>query len=396
MAPLVPDVIGYELNMIVAFLLGICFGFILEQAGFSSSRRLAGLFYGYDFVVLRVFFTAALTAMGGVVILSWLGLLDVDLVYVNPTFLQSAILGGVIMGAGFIIGGYCPGTSFCAAAIGKTDAMVFIGGILLGVFLFSEGFPLWSELYTAGDLGAPLVFDSLGLSRGLFAFLLTFAALAAFAVTGLIERRVRGAAVSPPWANWRYSLLTGLALLLGFFMIFMPEYKTRAREMASPERWQDHCEVVRPMAAEELADLLVKRDARLLLVDLRGEDAFHADHIPGAVNIPFESLSEPRWRELLGAETRTKVFYGEDVETAGRACVMSSALGDGGQVRLLAGGMEAFRALLDEGAGYRPPNERYRAEAFYGNLGAELEKLRAEEKPREIVPPKRRKVQGGC
>ncbi len=65
MGPFVPDLISDQLNLVVALFLGIGFGFVLEQAGFSSSRRLAGVFYGYDFTVLRVFFTAAVTAMSG-------------------------------------------------------------------------------------------------------------------------------------------------------------------------------------------------------------------------------------------------------------------------------------------------------------------------------------------
>ena len=57
MAPFIPQ--GYinpELTLFFALMLGIGFGYILEQAGFSSARKLAGVFYGYDFVVLRVFF----------------------------------------------------------------------------------------------------------------------------------------------------------------------------------------------------------------------------------------------------------------------------------------------------------------------------------------------------
>ena len=141
MGPFVPDLISDQLNLVVALLLGIGFGFVLEQAGFSSSRRLAGVFYGYDFTVLRVFFTAAVTAMTGVLLLGHFGLLDLDLIFVNPTWLAPAIVGGVIMGVGFLLGGYCPGTSVCAAAIGKVDAMVFVGGGLLGVLAFGEGYP---------------------------------------------------------------------------------------------------------------------------------------------------------------------------------------------------------------------------------------------------------------
>ncbi|MBT3233070.1 MAG: YeeE/YedE family protein, partial [Calditrichaeota bacterium] len=108
MSPLVPNFINSEISLVVALIVGIAFGFILEQAGFSSSKRLAGLFYGYDFVVLRVFFTAAATAMTGLILLSYFGVINLGLIYINPTFIYSALIGGAIMGAGFIIGGFCP------------------------------------------------------------------------------------------------------------------------------------------------------------------------------------------------------------------------------------------------------------------------------------------------
>lgn len=106
MGPLVPDVISNNLNLIVALLIGMSFGAILEQAGFSTSKKLVGLFYGYDFTVLRVFFTAGIVAMIGVMGFVHFGLLDINLIYINPTFLWSAIIGGLIMGLGFVIGGF--------------------------------------------------------------------------------------------------------------------------------------------------------------------------------------------------------------------------------------------------------------------------------------------------
>ena len=138
MAPLiVNDIISQNANLFLAFLIGMGFGFVLESSGFSSSRKLAGMFYGYDTVVLKVFFTAAITAMLGLLFLSLFNWIDLDMVYINPTYLYSTIAGGIIMGAGFIIGGFCPGTSFCAASIGKIDAIFFIAGMFLGVFIFA-------------------------------------------------------------------------------------------------------------------------------------------------------------------------------------------------------------------------------------------------------------------
>ena len=66
MGPLIPyGIIGAQWDLVIALLIGIAFGFVLESSGFSSSRKLAGVFYGYDFTVLRVFFTAAITATHG-------------------------------------------------------------------------------------------------------------------------------------------------------------------------------------------------------------------------------------------------------------------------------------------------------------------------------------------
>ena len=82
MGPLVPDIISNELSLIIALLIGIAFGFLLEQAGFSSAKKLVGLFYGYDFTVLRVFFTAGITAMVGVVIFDHFHLIDTKLIVI--------------------------------------------------------------------------------------------------------------------------------------------------------------------------------------------------------------------------------------------------------------------------------------------------------------------------
>jgi uncharacterized protein len=190
MGPLVVnEIITENMNLFLAFIIGIGFGFVLEQSGFSSSRKLAGVFYGYDTVVLKVFFTAAITAMLGLLFFSLFGWIDLNLVYVNPTYLTSSVIGGIIMGAGFIIGGYCPGTSFCGASIGKIDALVFIGGLFIGIFIFGIGYGLWEKMYMAKFIGSPKVSEVLGMSDGFFGFLLILAALAMFWVAEWAEKK---------------------------------------------------------------------------------------------------------------------------------------------------------------------------------------------------------------
>ena len=188
--PLIPmGVIPQSWDNVFAVLLGMGFGFVLEGSGFSSSRKIIGTFFGYDFVVLKVFFTAAITAMIGLLYLSQIGWLDYSWLYIHPTYLASAIIGGIVMGLGFAMGGFCPGTSFCGAAIGKIDAMVFIVGLFIGVYGFAFTYPWWEKMYMAKYLGEPKVSEKLGMSDGLFGLLLIVAALGMFIVAEWAEKK---------------------------------------------------------------------------------------------------------------------------------------------------------------------------------------------------------------
>ena len=192
MGPLIPNgVIPYERNSIIAILIGIAFGFILEASGFSSSRKLAGVFYGYDFAVLKVFFTAALVAMIGILYMDYLGYVDMSQLYVHPTYLWGAIIGGAIMGVGFVAGGFCPGTSLCAVAIGKIDAVVYVIGIMVGIFIFSELYPLFEPIYDGFFYGNITLMESLGFNRYWFVFIFTIIAIVAFVISDMIRKRNR-------------------------------------------------------------------------------------------------------------------------------------------------------------------------------------------------------------
>ena len=176
-------------TLILAFIIGTGFGFALEQAGFSSSRKLVGMFYGYDTTVIKVFFTAAIVALAGSQIMSYLGLLDLTKVYVNEFYAGSSVVGGIIMGAGFIMGGYCPGTGLSAMSIGKIDAIVFFVGGLAGAFLFAETYPLISGLANGTYKGPVTITDVFGISPGLATLLVIILAVIMFWLTEKSEKR---------------------------------------------------------------------------------------------------------------------------------------------------------------------------------------------------------------
>ena len=145
-------------DLAIALVLGLGFGFCLERAGFGSARKLTAVFYLFDMAVVKVMFTAIVTCMTGIALLSAIGAVNVAEFYVEPTALPAQILGGLLFGAGFMVGGYCPGTSMAAIATGRKDGFAFAFGMLAGVWAFAEftpGLEGWIKSVSQGELLLP-------------------------------------------------------------------------------------------------------------------------------------------------------------------------------------------------------------------------------------------------
>ena len=179
--------LGAELAIAVA--LGLGFGFALERAGFGSARKLTAVFYLYDMAVVKVMFSAVVTAMVGLFVLSAIGLLDIAELYVEPTNLLAQGVGGLLFGAGFLIGGYCPGTSMAAIATGRKDGLVFALGMLAGVYAYAEFTPQIDDWYKATASGELTLPSLTGVGMGWWS--LVFVGVLLFAAWGLarLERR---------------------------------------------------------------------------------------------------------------------------------------------------------------------------------------------------------------
>ena len=184
---------GDETSLVWAFVIGIGFGFFLERAGFGSARKLVSQFYLNDLAVFKVMFTAIVTAMLGLFYLSWMRVLDLSLVYLTPTFIWPQIVGGLLLGVGFVIGGYCPGTSVVGAVTGRLDALVFVGGVAAGVLAFGEAFPLVQGFQNSGPLGTLTLPQAFHLPYGLVVLLVVLMALGGFAGGEWVEKRFAAA-----------------------------------------------------------------------------------------------------------------------------------------------------------------------------------------------------------
>ncbi len=149
-----------------ALLVGVAFGFVLENAGFGSPCKLTGQFTLRDWSVLKVMFTAIVVAAVGLQLLGMAGVLDLESVFVPTSLMMASAIGGVLVGAGFAIGGYCPGTSVVGVASGRLDALVFFVGLIVGTFAFAGLYgPAIEAIMAMGEVeSADTLHDAWGIS----------------------------------------------------------------------------------------------------------------------------------------------------------------------------------------------------------------------------------------
>lgn len=362
MGPLVPDIISPNLNYIVALIIGVFFGAILEQAGFSTSKKLVGLFYGYDFTVLRVFFTAGAIAMVGVIAFNHYGIIDMSLVYVNPTFLWSAIIGGLIMGLGFVVGGFCPGTSICAAVIGKIDAMIFIAGVFIGVLIFAEGYPFFEGLYKASNLGKPQIFETLGMSQGVFAFIIVLFALFAFYVTNIIENKVNKINQPSIKTTPYFVSVLVIGLILGVASFRFSDRKADLLKLIQDDNYvmnefgenndTDATSSSPIISLDEFALCIIKINecSKNQIFDFRSAEDRKALPLPKAYPMTMDDLFTKEPNKLLTILHRNNIFIANDEITERRMALLATKLGYK-RIRILKGGIDGLKKEILE---YQP------------------------------------------
>ena len=129
--------LGYT-GPLSGILLGVIFGYVLENAGFGSGCKLTAQLRFQDWAVFKVMFTSIVVASGGLYLLQGLGFVNVvNDMFVPSVFIWGSTFGGVLIGVGMAVGGYCPGTSMVALFSGKLDGLVFLLGLGLGTLVFN-------------------------------------------------------------------------------------------------------------------------------------------------------------------------------------------------------------------------------------------------------------------
>ena len=369
---LVPSA-AHPWTYLVFGLIGFAFGFTLEMSGFGDSRKLAAQFYFSDMTVLKVMFTAIAVAMVLLFATVGLGVLNFGQVWVNPTYISSGIAGGLIMGVGFIIGGFCPTTSLASASTGKIDGMFFMLGGFFGAFLFSETEQYFTSWYNNSGYYGRITLDQVfGIPIGWVVLGIVMMALFMFWGAEQLERligkkdqsqepklRVAGAGVlfvlalgvvfiGSPSLEQKYTKLTfprseSIPQLKGDPIITKVNYT--ADQMLGKRLVQ--------IEPAELFKTTYNQNINLVMLDVRPESDYNLYHINGALNVPLDKL-QIITPDLLSEPPANSVFVlmGND-ETAATQAWKQLVASSVPNVYILEGGLNNWIKVFSKDEGFK-------------------------------------------
>ncbi len=350
MAPFAFDASIGKFGMYVVYvLIGVGFGASLEMAGFGYSTKLTAQFYLRDMTVFKVMFTAVLVAMVLVHGAVALGLLDYDRIWIPPTYLIPGTLGGLLVGIGFIIGGFCPGTSVSSLATLKKDAIFFLVGILGGIVIFGETYSNFAHFFNSSYMGRYTLSDLFGLPVGVTVFIVTVMGILALWGAEKLEaimRRKDGLETNGA-GKWVSIGAGGLAIAgLAIMLIGQPSIADRWQRVA-PEKQAvlDNREV--QIHPAEMRDVYFNSLVNLVMLDVRDEADYNLFHVNGAQHVPLDEL-EAKAAELKTAPPGTvTVLISNDETAATEGWKILQAKGVA-NAYILEGGLNNFMEICSE------------------------------------------------
>jgi rhodanese-related sulfurtransferase len=400
------DLLGHWGSYGIYALVGIAFGFTLESAGFGNSKLLAAQFYFKDMRVFKVMFTAIIVAMTLIFLSSGLGILDYNLIWVPPTYLWPGIVGGLIMGVGFIIGGFCPGTSLVGLATGKLDAVMFVFGVLFGIYLFGETVGDYAVFFESSFMGRFTLPELFGVSYGTVVISIVIVALALFAVAEKVEAAVNKTPAKklPFWTKPAAVVLVALAGVS--LAVGQPSNSDRWQSIAAESQVKlDQRQV--QIAPAELLTYMNDSKIKVIPLDVRDETHFNQFHLRGAVHVPLENIQDKASELQLELANTIFVTMSNDEEAATEAwkILKAESLPN---IYILEGGINAWLDTYAHGSfteedrvpGHQPDQMAYKFNAATGSRHQAAEPdphfLDLEYEPKVILELKRAPTSGGC
>jgi rhodanese-related sulfurtransferase len=203
-------------------------------------------------------------------------------------------------------------------------------------------------------------------------------------------------------------LLAAFIIPLGLIIAAVPQNTTHPYKLTASELLEEVNTRTQFVTPETVADMIVKKDPTLQLIDVRSQDEYEKFSLPGAINIPIADLLSEKNIELFDQDVKMNVFYSNSTLMANEAWILTRQLGYTNNYVLEGGLNYWFEAILNpQKPASTSADEEFAKYDFRKSAGQALGSgavtvqstqgsSSTASKPAIQAKPKKKKAAGGC
>lgn len=194
---------------------------------------------------------------------------------------------------------------------------------------------------------------------------------------------------------------------LGLIIAAVPQNKTKPYKLTAEELLNEANTRTQYVTPDAVADMIVRKDPSLRLIDVRSQEEFEKFSLPGAINIPSADLLSEKYTDILNQDLKMNIFYSNGTVAANEAWMVTRQLGYANNYVLEGGLNYWFDAILNPQTPLSSsPDEEFARYDFHKSAGMALGSgtavqparsvTSASSKPAVTTAGKKKKAAGGC
>jgi rhodanese-related sulfurtransferase len=203
------------------------------------------------------------------------------------------------------------------------------------------------------------------------------------------------------------TLLALIIIPMGIIIAAVPQNRTKPYKLTATELLGEVNTRTQYITPEVVADMIVKKDPSLRLIDVRSQDEFEKFNLPGSINIPVTDLLSDKYTDILNQDVKMNIFYSNGTITANEAWMITRQLGYKNNFVLEGGLNYWFDAILNpQKPATTSPDEEFARYDFRKSAGQALgggltvqtnqNQESRSAKPGLQTTAKKKKASGGC